>query len=100
MIRLSSADVTDAPDAPDAPEAPADPPADDTPRDEIREAQLAAITEHLGDGVVGSHIRPGDDLWVRVTPRQRSAGSSLMIRCCNNTMPWMNASGRGGQPGT
>ena len=33
-------------------------------------------------------------------PRHRSAGSSFMMRCCNMTMPWMNASGRGGQPGT
>ena len=22
------------------------------------------------------------------------------MRCCSSTMPWMNASGRGGQPGT
>jgi NADH-quinone oxidoreductase subunit C len=36
------------------------------PRDDRREAQLAQITEVLGDAVVGSHIRPGDDLWVRV----------------------------------
>ena len=36
------------------------------PRDDRREAQLALITEVLGDAVVGSHIRPGDDLWVRV----------------------------------
>ncbi len=56
MIPLSSADVTDAPA-----------PADETPRDELREGLLALITGELGDGVVGSHIRPGDDLWVRVT---------------------------------
>jgi NADH-quinone oxidoreductase subunit C len=36
------------------------------PRDDRREALLAQITEVLGDAVVGSHIRPGDDLWVRV----------------------------------
>lgn len=38
--------------------------------DAAREAVLAEITARLGDGVVGSHIRPGDDLWVRV-PRER-----------------------------
>ena len=36
------------------------------PRDDRREALLAQITEVLGDAVVGSHIRPDDDLWVRV----------------------------------
>ena len=34
--------------------------------DEARSAVLAELTARLGDGVVGSHIRPGDDLWVRV----------------------------------
>ncbi len=34
--------------------------------DEAREQLLASITADLGEGVVGSHIRPGDDLWVRV----------------------------------
>jgi NADH-quinone oxidoreductase subunit C len=35
--------------------------------DERRQAVLDDLTGRLGDGVVGSHIRPGDDLWVRVT---------------------------------
>ena len=34
--------------------------------DTVREAVLAELAARLGDGVVGSHIRPGDDLWVRV----------------------------------
>jgi NADH-quinone oxidoreductase subunit C len=56
---LSSADVTDAPaDAPDEEAA---------PRDERRELVLAQFAEELGDALVGSHIRPGDDLWIRVT---------------------------------
>ncbi len=55
MIRLSSADTTEAP----AEEA--------APRDDLREGLLEALTLELGDAVVGSHIRPGDDLWVRVT---------------------------------
>jgi NADH-quinone oxidoreductase subunit C len=37
------------------------------PRDERREAILAAFTAELGDALVGSHISPGDDLWIRVT---------------------------------
>ena len=35
--------------------------------DEAREAVLATFTEALGDAVVGSHVLPGRDLWVRVT---------------------------------
>ena len=35
--------------------------------DEVRETTLAALTEEVGDGIVESHIRPGDDLWVRVS---------------------------------
>ena len=34
--------------------------------DTVREGVLAELVARLGDGVVGSHIRPGDDLWVRV----------------------------------
>jgi len=34
--------------------------------DEAREELLSLITTELGSGVVGSHIRPGDDIWVRV----------------------------------
>lgn len=37
-------------------------------RDERREELLGRITEALGDAVVGSHIDPGRDLWVRVVP--------------------------------
>jgi NADH-quinone oxidoreductase subunit C len=59
VIPLSSADVTDAPA--DAPAA------DEGPRDELREGLLARFTTELGDAVVGSYIRPNDDLWVRVT---------------------------------
>jgi len=35
--------------------------------DEAREELLAALSAELGDAVVGSHIRPHDDLWVRVS---------------------------------
>jgi NADH-quinone oxidoreductase subunit C len=36
-------------------------------RDEAREALVAALTAELGDALVGSHIRPGDEVWVRVS---------------------------------
>ena len=52
---MSSAD-------PDAPEE------EQVETDERREALLAALTERLGDDLLGSHIQPGLDLWIRVTP--------------------------------
>ncbi len=38
------------------------------PVDEARQALLEAIAGELGDDVVDSHLLPGLDLWVRVTP--------------------------------
>ena len=35
--------------------------------DHQREELLGQLTEHLGDALVASHIKPGDELWVRVT---------------------------------
>jgi NADH-quinone oxidoreductase subunit C len=49
--------------------------ADDTATDEApaevvtddrREALLADVTDHLGDAVVGSHLKPRQALWIRV----------------------------------
>jgi NADH-quinone oxidoreductase subunit C len=57
---LSSADTT-------TPETPNETPAEDAVEvDERRQAVLDELTARLGDAVVGSHIRPGDDLWVRL----------------------------------
>jgi NADH-quinone oxidoreductase subunit C len=39
----------------------------EAPRDEAREAMLASISAELGAMLVGSHIRAGEDLWLRVT---------------------------------
>jgi NADH-quinone oxidoreductase subunit C len=36
------------------------------PSDELRSGLLAAFEEELGDAVVASHIRAGNDLWIRV----------------------------------
>ena len=35
--------------------------------DEAREALVATLAEDLGDGIVETFIKPGDDVWVRVT---------------------------------
>lgn len=68
MIRLSSADPAAA--TKDA-ETPADAEAaeeDTGPSDEMREALLAEIAGLLGDSLVESHIVPGKQLYLRVTP--------------------------------
>ncbi len=57
MIRLSSAEGGAAEVAAD----------EAIPTDELREGLLESLRAELGAAVVGSHIRPGDDLWVRVT---------------------------------
>jgi NADH-quinone oxidoreductase subunit C len=71
VIPLSSADVTDAPS-----DAPAE---DEGPVDELRESLVARFTTELGDAVVGSHIRPDDELWVRVT-RESWAGAARVAK--------------------
>jgi NADH-quinone oxidoreductase subunit C len=45
----------------DAPEA-----TSEVVTDERREALLAVFVEHLGDGVIEHHLKPGAGLWVRV----------------------------------
>ena len=35
--------------------------------DEVREAQLATLGSEFGDAIVESYLKPGDDLWVRVS---------------------------------
>jgi NADH-quinone oxidoreductase subunit C len=57
--QLSSADSETVP-AEDGPEV------DAAEVDEAREAVLVEFSSRLGEGVLGSHIRPGDDLWIRV----------------------------------
>lgn len=60
MTPLSSADQA-APNAESGASIPQE------PGDELRQGLLDTFTQELGDAVVGFHIRPGDDLWVRVT---------------------------------
>jgi NADH-quinone oxidoreductase subunit C len=40
--------------------------ATEQPPDELRTELLATLEAELGDALVGSHVRPGDDLWARV----------------------------------
>jgi NADH-quinone oxidoreductase subunit C len=56
---LSSPETTATDEAAEAVEA--------APTDERREAMLARFTDALGDALVQSHMRAGDDLWLRVT---------------------------------
>jgi NADH-quinone oxidoreductase subunit C len=47
--------------------------------DEARQAIVDELTSELGDAVVGSHVLPGQDVWVRVTRESwRTAG--LVVR--------------------
>lgn len=58
------ADETSTPE--EAPEGTADVP-EEAPRDERREEILGRFVEAMGDAVLGSHVDPGRDLWVRVS---------------------------------
>ena len=59
------ADATDSQAGAEAAEA--EPEAEAPEVDEHREAVLATFAESLGDDLVGSHIAPGRNLWLRVT---------------------------------
>ena len=65
MIRLSSADTTDETTEPVA--------------DELRDGLIDSLRAELGDAVVGTHVRPGDDLWVRVT-REAWRETGIVVR--------------------
>lgn len=57
------------------------PAAEAPPTDELRTGLVAALEAELGDAVVGSFVRPGDDVWVRVaTDAWRSAGEAALHR--------------------
>src|SRR5690606_24307439 len=47
--------------------------------DEAREAVITELREELGDAVVGTHVVPGHDLWVRVT-RETWQEAGLVLR--------------------
>lgn len=69
---MSSPDI-DAPAAADEVEAPAD---------ERRDAQVALLSEILGDSLVESHVEPGLDMWIRVrADAWVDAGLALRDKC-------------------
>jgi NADH-quinone oxidoreductase subunit C len=71
VIRLSSADGGAGVETAEAEPEP-------TPTDEGREALVESLRAELGDALVDSHIRVGDDLWVRVTrDAWRAAGDAV-----------------------
>jgi len=48
------------------------------PGDGLREGIVQRLRDHLGEGVVDSLVKPGDDVWVRVTTEAwRAAGLAL-----------------------
>ncbi len=49
------------------------------PTDDARQAVVDALTAELGDAVLGSHIRVGDDVWVRVT-REAWREAGIVVR--------------------
>lgn len=49
------------------------------PGDEARQAVLAELTAELGEAVVGTHVRAGDDVWVRVT-REAWRETGIVVR--------------------
>lgn len=64
----AAAEDTPTPAAEAAPAAEPEPEPEPTlPPDELREGLVERLRAELGDGVVATHITPGDDLWVRVS---------------------------------
>jgi len=47
--------------------------------DEVREAQLESLGSELGDAIVETHLKPGDDIWVRVT-REAWVETAMVLR--------------------
>ena len=70
--------------SPDAPVAPAETETEVevVPTDELRDAVIAEFREELGEAIVGTHVRVGDDVWIRVTREAwREAGLVLREKC-------------------
>ena len=51
---------------------------EEIPRDEFREQVLSDVIAAMGDAVVGSHIDPGRDLWVRVSTGAWAEAAEVM----------------------
>lgn len=51
--------------------------------DHAREELLGELQERLGDAIVASHIKPGDELWVRVTTEAWSEIAAVLRNSMN-----------------
>ena len=51
------------------------------PTDDLRAGILAAFESELGDALVDSHLKPGDNLWIRVS----AAAWHTTAELCGNT---------------
>ena len=47
------------------------------PTDDLRAGVLAAFETELGDALVGSHLKPNDELWIRVTASAWTTAAEL-----------------------
>lgn len=47
--------------------------------DDARQALIAELAADLGDAIVGTHVRAGDDVWVRVT-REAWRETGIVLR--------------------
>lgn len=65
------------------------------PGDLLREGILDRFRAALGDGLVASHLKPGDDLWLRVAPGswraagQAAKGLGFDYFCFLSAIDWM-----------
>ena len=69
--------------------------ATETPTDLVRDAEMARVCEALGAGVVESLVKPGDDMWIRVSADTwRATGETLKSLgytyfCYISAIDWM-----------
>jgi NADH-quinone oxidoreductase subunit C len=65
------------------------------PRDEVREAELARVTDALGAAALETHLKAGDDMWVRVdasawrTVAETLRGLGYTYFCFLSAIDWM-----------
>ncbi len=68
-------------------------PAQTPPTDEDREGLLAGFSESLGEILVDSHLRPHEDLWLRVK-RPKLAGRGANCQGCWFHILWLSFGNR------
>jgi NADH-quinone oxidoreductase subunit C len=71
VIRLSSADTETGTDTTED---------EVVETDERREALLGELTDRLGEGIVDSHVAPGQDIWVRIANHEWAHAAAVLRR--------------------